>query len=144
MKNLWEHRHPYYCETGNFFKNDHHTVFESWEEFAVPARFIDRTGNPLYEFDDDLNLLWRWDWKKADPSDFYLAPGDPDDQTAEFEEAKKSDRLLLFYMIQRKGYNVSAEVWVTEVDQPAVREWLTKKAAYMRKVWAPLLDGGAS
>ena len=43
-------------------------------------------------------------------------------------------------MLQRKAMPFSHIIAVTEADEPAVREWLTKKAAHMRTLWAPLLD----
>ena len=143
-KHLWKFDHPYYCSEGNFFKNGLNNQFESWADFAQPSEgknmFRDE-WNLLYDYDPDLNLLWRWDWKKADPDNYYLKPGDKDDETVEYEEACKTDTLYLFFMLQRKAYNISAEVKVTEADEPAVREWLTKKADHMRKLWEPLLDG---
>ena len=141
-RHLWEIDHPYYCSEGNFYKNGCHTLFESWEEFATPTT-VDSAGfggNVLYDWDDDLNFLFRWDWKKADPDNYFLSPGEDGDETAEFEEAAKIDTLMLFFMAQRKGRNMSAEVAVTEADEPAVRAWLEKKAEYMRRIWEPLLD----
>lgn len=124
---LWEFDHPYYCSEGNFFQAGQHEVLDSWAEFATPQEL-------LYDFDDDLNLLWRWDWKRADPADYeYELERDPS-----FE--LPGDRLLLFFMMQRKARNMSAEVAVTEADEPAVREWLEKKALHMRKLWEPMLD----
>lgn len=147
-KHLWDTPHSYYCTTGNYYSNDHHTVFESWEEFAQPisGKFMEQ-GNALYDFDNDLNFLYRWDWKKADPSD-YLFDYDLDNVTEEeieksrleFEEDSQVDQLLLFFMAQRKGANMSAEVSVTESDEPLVREWLNKKWAYMKGLWEPVSD----
>lgn len=141
---LWEIDHPYYCSEGNYYRSDHHNRFESWADFAQPARFLSREpfteGNVLYDWDDDLNMLFRWDWKKADPEDYYLKPGDPDDESDAFAEAQKTDLLLLFFMHQRKAKNSSAEVRVTDADEPAVRQWLEGKAQYMRKLWEPLLE----
>lgn len=135
-KHLWEIDHPYYCSEGNFYMAGMHSVFESWAEFAEPSSQTATAdlGNLLYDFDDDLNLLWRWDWKRADPSDYeYEVEADPD-----FEIP--GDTLQLFFMLQRKAYNISAEVAVTEADEPAVREWLEAKALHMRRLWEPLLD----
>lgn len=56
----------------------------------------------------------------------------------EFEENSQSDRLMLFFMLQRKSHNISVEVNVTEDDEPAVREWLQKKWEYMKGMWEPL------
>ena len=136
---LWEYDHPYYCSQGNYFRNGLHEAFGSWEDFAQPAGFVQGipSGNVLYDFDDDLNFLFRWDWIRPDPSDYkYELEEDPEFQIP-------GDTLLLFFMAQRKGRNFSAEVSVTEADEPAVRAWLTRKAKYMRKMWEPFLDGEA-
>lgn len=139
-KHLWEIDHPYYCTEGNYFQSGMHSVFESWAEFAEPSSQTPTgdLGNLLYDFDDDLNLLWRWDWKRADPADYeYEIEADPDYEIP-------GDTLQLFFVLQRKGYNISAEVAVTEADEPAVREWLEAKANHMRRIWAPLLDTEAA
>ena len=136
QKRLWEFDHPYYCSEGNYFSAGQHEVFESWAAFATPSAqsSLEDIGNLLYDFDDDLNLLWRWDWRRPDPSDYeYELEEDPD-----FE--MPGDYLLLFFMMQRKARNMSAEVAITEADESAVREWLEKKALHMRKLWEPLLD----
>jgi hypothetical protein len=140
-KHLWEFDHPYYCSEGNFFKSGYNTTFESWESFATPSagKSFNDSWNLLYDFDNDLNFLFRWDWKKADPENYYLKPGDPDDESADLAEALKSDTLQLFFILQRKAYNISAEVIVSEADEPAVLAWLEGKAAYMRSMWEPLL-----
>lgn len=132
---LWDHDHPYYCSEGNFFKNGLEHRFKSWAEFATPSSqtAMEDIGNLLYDFDNDLNLLWRWDWKRADPEDYtWEREHDP-----AFE--MPSDGLFLYFMLQRKAYNMSAEVAVTEADEPAVREWLEAKAAHMVALWSPFL-----
>lgn len=148
-KNLWDTPHPYYCEEGNFFKQGQHTVYESWEEFAQPVKNMFE-GNMLYDYDDDLNFLYRWDWKKADPEDYLFNFSDEiledgeiteeqiNQSKKEFEEDSKTDRLMLFFMLQRKSFNISVEVNVVENDEPLVREWLEKKWEYMKTMWAPL------
>ena len=32
-KHLWEYDHPYYCSEGNYYSNDCHHTFCSWEDF---------------------------------------------------------------------------------------------------------------
>lgn len=110
---LWEIYHPYYCAEGNHFKAGQHTRFASWREFAAETLFV--TG------DRDLNLLFRWDWRK---------PGHHDWDGEEY--------LLLFFVIQRKGFNCSVEMPVTEADEPAVRAFLTECAQAIGDLWAPL------
>ncbi|MCX4232076.1 hypothetical protein [Streptomyces ortus] len=112
---LWAIDHPYYCAEGNFFKNGQHTVFASWQEFADETLFV--TG------DRDLNLLFRWDWRK---------PG--------FHDWDGDEYLLLFFVLQRKSFNCSQQVTVTEADEPAVRAFLEDCARTMRATWESILD----
>lgn len=150
-KHLWETPHSYYCETGNFFQNGYHTIYESWEDFAQPVKTIFE-GNALYDFDNDLNFLYRWDWKKADVENYLFNYSETilkeigateeeiEESRKEFEEDLKTDKLLLFFMAQRKSYNLSAEVIVKEEDEPVVREWLNKKWNYMKNLWMPVSE----
>jgi hypothetical protein len=142
---LWEIDHPYYATEGNFYANGMHGTYTSWAEFAQPSKGVSfnvlfmqpedaRGPNLLYDFDDDLNYLWRWDWQRSDPADYeYELAEDPT-----FEPP--GDRLLLFFMQQRKARCNSAEIKVTEADEPAVREWLTAKARHVALTWEPFLE----
>jgi hypothetical protein len=112
-QHLWEIDHPYYCEPGNFFKNGQHTNFDSWQQFVDETLFA--TGDP------DLNLLFRWDWHK---------PGHHDWDGPE--------QLLLFFVLQRKSFNCSVQIAVTEADEPAVRAWLAERAKTITAIWAPI------
>lgn len=121
-QHLWEIDHPYYCSEGSYWVpgtrwHEVHADYSSW------ADFMDEWGGN----DSDLNLLFRWDWQRSDPSDY------------QDDEDVPGDQLHLFYMMQRKARNMSVYVVVTEADEPAVREWLTTKADHMRKLWEPLL-----
>ncbi|MEV0443489.1 hypothetical protein AB0I84_13115 [Streptomyces spectabilis] len=106
---------PNYCAEGNFFKAGQHTLFSSWQEFTEETVFV--TG------DRDLNLLFRWDWCK---------PGHPGWDGDEC--------LLLFFVIQCKGFNCSVQIAVTEADEPAVRAFLGDCVQAMRATWEPILD----
>lgn len=113
---LWEIDHPYYCSEGNYFKAGQHATWDSWREFAAETLFV--TG------DRDLNLLFRWDWRK---------PGHHDWDGPEY--------LLLFFVIQRKGFNCSSQIAVTEADEPEIRKFLHECAASLRKTWEPIFTG---
>ncbi len=111
LPHLWEIDHPYYCNEGNYFANinDQPTcTYESW------ADFYDEEGNS----DFDMNLLFRWDWRKADPDK--KAWGNP------------TDVLLLYWMGQRKGLYRWTTVQICDADEPAVRAWLADRWAYLR------------
>lgn len=117
MKHLWEVSHPYYCNEGNYFAsgNDQpHCKYESW------ASFFEEEGNS----DPDMNLLFRWDWREADPE--------------EKNWGNKAETLLLFWMGQRKGLYRWTEVVVSKDDEPAVRAWLTGRLKYLQSLWEPL------
>jgi len=135
MSHLWEHDHPYYCTEGCYYVpgTEWHDVHATWNSWAT---FFEDWG----DVDPDYNLLFRWDWKKANPANYWLKPGDPDDETEAFEEAKKTDTLSLFFYMQRKAKPFSHEIKVTEADEPAIRAWLEMKAEHMRALWAPLLE----
>jgi hypothetical protein len=112
--------HPYYCEEINYLAprsriEEFHNRFDSWADFEGGFE------------DFDYNLLFRWDWKRADPDDFEAGEAVPD-----------HDTLWLFFMLQRKGLYVSAAVNVTDADGPAVRAWLLPRWEHLRKLWAPI------
>jgi len=121
---LWEYDHPYYCAEGNYFKNGQHLTYGSWAEFHAEWGSLD----------DDLNVVFRWDWKTPDPTDY-----DEDDG----EEIPPAT-LNVYWVLQRKAILRSTECPVTEADEPAIRAWLTRKARYVAAIWEPLLDGAAS
>lgn len=121
---LRDANHPYYCSEGNFYKAgpDVHTSYESW------ADFHEDWGNT----DEDMNLVFRWDWKVPDPNDY-------DDG-----EELPAERLCVYWVLQRKAILRSTECVVTAEDEPAVREWLTKRAKTIAAIWAPIaVVGGA-
>lgn len=131
---LWEYDHPYYCAEGSYWVGggrfyEVHEQYDSWANFKEDAGW--------YDANKDYNLLFRWDWKRADPADYeYELKEDPDFKLP-------GDQLELFYMGQRKARNSSVFVNVTEADEPEVRAWLAEHAAHMRRVWEPLLDSAA-
>jgi hypothetical protein len=112
IKHLWEIDHPYYCNEGNYYA--HESVegqYDSW------ANFLEEEGDS----DMDYNLLFRWDWWKADPNDE--------------NHCNKTDVLMLFWMGQRKGLYRYTTVHVTDADETEVKEWLAKRWAYLVLLW---------
>jgi hypothetical protein len=121
-RHLWEIDHPYYCSEGNYYVgglnwHDVHTSYGSW------ADFHEQWGDA----DPDMNLVFRWDWNRPDPSDY------------EGDEVPP-DTLQVFWVLQRKAILRSTECVVTEADEPAVLAWLAERAKAIRAIWAPLLD----
>lgn len=118
---LYESDHPYYCEEHNYFSNDCHSEHASWADFMADEG----------DSDFDMNLVFRWDWSFP-----------KDDETGEPKQHPdpyyRDGTLKLFYMGQRKGRYRSVFVSVCRADEPAVREWLTKRWEHLRALWAPL------
>lgn len=113
VKHLWEIDHPYYCSESNYHDREVFQHFDSWADFYAE----------MGDADEDYNLVFRWDWRKPNPADY------------EDGEDVPGDTLLVFYMQQRRGLFMPVDANVTEADEPAVREWLTKCWAHMRLLW---------
>ncbi len=125
-RHLWEIDHPYYCTEGNYFvgglrRPEVHTEYDSWAEFHE-----EWGGN-----DPDMNLVFRWDWQRDNGED--LLEG----------ETAGPDKLLVFWVLQRKAILRSTACVVTEADEPAVRAWLADRATTIRAVWEPLIPATA-
>lgn len=126
MSSLRESDHPYYCTEGNYYfsparsTGEVHTTYNSW------ADFIDDWGNT----DPDMNLVFRWDWQKPDPSDY-----EP------YDIGIPPETLQVFWVLQRKAILRSTECVVTPEDEPAVRAWLEDRARTVAAIWAPISLG---
>lgn len=121
-----------------------HIVYKSWNDFAEPTKGL-VSGNALYDFDDDLNFLYRWDWVKVkkedyllDDSDYGLTEEELATQKKAYAEDSETDTLYLYFMLPRKGKAVSVEVTVVEEEEPLVRAWLELKWYYMKRLWEPV------
>lgn len=128
-RHLWEYDHPYYCAEGNYYKNGQHLTYGSWSEFHA------EWGN----LDDDLNAVFRWDWKTPDPADY--CPPDCDGHDDGDCDEMPGPTLNIYWVLQRKAILRSTECPVTQADEPAIRQWLTRKARHLAAIWEPLLDG---
>jgi hypothetical protein len=94
---------------------------------AEAKRWAETVGpSSMYTADKDYNLLYRWDWKEADPADY------------EEGEEMRAPWLELFYMLQRKAKPLSVEVHdMRPEDEPEVRAFLQEHWDHMQRVWAP-------
>lgn len=118
---LWEIDHPYYCTEGNYFVSgtrwdEVHNEYDSWSEF------LEEWGDS----DHDMNLVFRWDWKRDDG------------EFVEEGEEPEPDKLHVYWVLQRKAILRSTVCVVTEADEPAVRTWLAERAKTIAAIWAPL------
>ena len=119
---LWEVDHPYYCQEGTDVQGTRattHTRFLSWDDFKWNSYYV--------RGDSAQNFLVRWDWHK---SGFRVGGLD----------CRGPERLVLFFVLQRRALLCSVEVPVTEADEPVVREFLARCAKTMRATWEPVLD----
>lgn len=140
---LWEVDHPYYCSESNYYVGGiprpypngqprpvddsfvpfDHVEVESWDAFGWK------------DSDPDMNLLFRWDWQVPDPDD--LEDGE-----------EPVEKLLLFWMLQRKGRFMAMSMPVQREEEPAIREWLQGRFAHLLKLWEPFscspTEGGRS
>ena len=122
--------HPYYCEEGNYRASSRLNP-EVLVPYASWAAFRDEGG--YHSSDPDLNLLFRWDWERSDPVDY------------ETEEQVPGDRLLLFFVLQRKADLRTVVIEnITEADEPEIRAWLAKRAETITAIWAPIDLGTAA
>ena len=109
MPHLWEVKHPYYSADSNFYAPG--MEHETW------ADFIDAEGDS----DFDMNLLFRFDWIKADA-----------------DNEQDGDKLFLFWMGQRKGLYRWSVIDIKDADEDAVRAWLKPRFDHLKKLWEPL------
>ncbi len=119
---LWEAKHAYYCNEGNYFASGGDRVSAKYQTWAD---FVAEEGDS----DMDYNLLFRWDWSERN---------DSDEPTFNGDVYYRNGRLLLFWMGQRKGLYRWSEVSVCRADEPAVRAWLQPRFDYLMALWSPL------
>lgn len=113
-KYLWEVKHDYYCNLGNYYSNGCGHTYESFDDF------IAEWGDA----DFDMNLLFRWDWKVADPEDE--------------NNENQSDKLEIFWMLQRKGAYRFCEIDIVKEDEDKVKKFLKPRWEHLKGLWQPL------
>lgn len=114
MPHLWEIEHPYYCNEGNYYAPGRDQPFQAHESWKA---FMEDEGDS----DLDMNLVFRWDWRKADPA------GD--------KWENDTDVLLIFFMGQRKGLYRWVQIEVTNADEEAVKTWLSVRWNHLKTLW---------
>lgn len=124
-QHLWETKHSYYCNEGNYFSR------ESCEAYYRSfADFLEEEGNN----DMDYNLLFRWDWTET-------AYDDDGDEIPAFngDVNYRNGRLKLFWMGQRKGLYRWSIVEVCRADEESVKAFLLPRLAHLKSLWEPLV-----
>lgn len=121
QKHLWEVKHSYYCNEGNYFSR------ESCESYYKSfADFLEEYG----DCDMDYNLLFRWDWDEQDD--------ETGDQTFNGDVNYRNGKLKLFWMGQRKGLYQWSIVEVCRADEPVIIEFLKPRMKHLFSLWYPL------
>ena len=115
---LWEVKHPYYCNEGNYYSNEPGQEYKSWVEFIAEEG----------DADLDMNLVFRWDWREGEDWGAGEFKGDVNYRNGHF---------LVFILGQRKGIYRYCRVEVCRADEPAILEYLKPRWARMQEVWAP-------
>jgi hypothetical protein len=119
MQHLWEAKHPYYCNEGNYFNNGCGDEFKTWAQFH----------EAYADSDMDMNLVFRFDWREGEDWGAGAFNGDAN---------YRNGKLLIFWMGQRKGLYRWSEIQVCRADEPVVIEFLKPRWEHMRELWAPL------
>ena len=80
-KHLWECKHSYYCNLGNYFASGRDQPVTTHKSFA---HFLAEEGDA----DKDYNLLFRWDWQEENE--------ETGDSTYSGDDNYRNGKLLLF------------------------------------------------
>lgn len=120
MAHLWEGKHPYYMNQGNYYQAGCHTTYPNLDAFL----------SDWDEADIDYNWIVRWDWNEGPGDEDWVRPADRPDTYVD-------GVLSVQFIGQRKSKLWSCEVSVCRFDEPRVREFLNKYATYMAQMWAP-------
>jgi len=117
-KQLWEYKHPFYPAEG-----DNIITFESWIDYIEYWK----------DFDDDLNLVYRFDFDQVENDDFDLVPvpRHPDPYYRAYT-------LRITRILQRKSRFATQVIKVCEKDMPEIQKYLKEKLDFFLKAWEPI------
>lgn len=113
MSKLFETDHPYYCQEGCYFSTECHNTYGSWSDF------LEEWG----ESDEDMNLVFRWDWRTAESG---------------WIDSGSGDVLMIYFVMQRKAFTISCQISVCRDQEPEIRQWLEKRAERLGRLWEPI------
>lgn len=118
MSHLWEIKHPYYAADGH--END-------VDSFAALRQTVDAS-------DEDMNYVYRWDWKDYSQPHFDVLFVDGEDRSKE--------EFSVYLLMPRKSGFWSVTCPIRKDQEFEVLDWLwgPRCAGYLRTMWAPVLD----
>ncbi len=112
---LWDAKHPYYAQEGDYFER-----YARWEDF------FEEEGDANI----NMNLVYRFDWKVLTADDL--------DEGANFD----FDQLCLYFVEQRRARLRSVEIRIERKDrervEPLVAEYLRPRLQRLLEIWSPL------
>lgn len=117
-KRLWQIDHPYYGPDTNT---------NQCSSFAELRSLVD-------DLDEDMNLVYRWDWKDWSQPQF--------DRLFLEGEDRGGQEFAVFMILPRKSMLICFTCPVAHEDEPAVLEWLRGRRVLgaLRTLWEPILD----
>lgn len=107
--------HLWEIEHPHYFFTSAERSFDSWQDFI----------DTFADADPDYNVVVRWDWWVPD-------------------DILTNDTLQICWVGPRQGQTWVSHVTVTRDDEPAIIEFLKEKAAYLYRLWDPILFPGPS
>lgn len=121
MPHLWEISHPYHGADG------YTDEFDSFPELREAVDILD----------EDMNFVYRWDWKDYSQPHFDSLFLDGEDRSEE--------TFTVYLLMPRKGQCVSFTCPITKDQEHEVLKWLRgpRVLGYLRTLWEPLLNEGS-
>ena len=137
MKHLWEIDHSYYCTESNYFASGDANRSRCQYEYESFEEFLSEWANA----DNDYNLLFRWDWREisnGEYEDYIEDSGTCDRVPYTGNDKDVTGELLIYFMLQRKGYFVYTRTLIRRCDEQRVLEYLKPKWEHLKSLWEPI------
>lgn len=103
---IWQQENPYYMQEGNYYANDRHDEFSSFDNFVAEWGDADTDYNRLHRYDFEL-----------------------------FKKSRKPKTLKLYYVQQRKANLYSVFIKITEKDEQRIIDFLKPHAELTKQLW---------
>ncbi len=118
MPHLWEIDHPYYATDGTITDED---------SFAALKATVDGS-------DEDMNLVYRWDW-------FDASQPIHDDLHIDGED-RSTEKFSVHMLLPRKGRFWTVTCPIEKHQEFEVIEWLSgpRCLGHLRRLWEPVMD----
>lgn len=118
MTHLWEIDHPYCAADGHM---------EEVPSFDALKATVDHS-------DEDMNLVYRWDW--------YDAAQPIHDDLYAFGDDRSEEKLSVHMLLPRKSRFWTVTCPIAKHQEYEVLEWLSgpRCLGHLRKLWEPVMD----